>query len=382
MSAYDIYSHGRMIRDRVRTDAYAEALRRCVGPDSVVLDMGTGVGIFAVLACQFGARRVFAVDPNEAIQVAREIASANGCAGQIEFIEDLSTRINLPEPADVIVSEMHGVLPMFEQNITSIIDARERLLAHGGTIIPQVETLWAGPVEAPECFEQVKAPWTNSPYDLDMQPAMQVAANTWFKANLGRDTLLGEPKCWGTLDYGKVESPNLRGKVNLTVARAGTGHGIAVWFETVLVDGVGFSNAPGEPETIFGQAFFPWLEPIAVSSGDRISLALRADFVHGYHLWRWETTMWDQAGKEKVNFKQSTFFGLPISAKALHKRADDFLPRLNEDGQFRRLVLSLMDGKTQLGDVANQAVTRFPKRFANYDDAKNAIDNLVEKYSD
>lgn len=381
MSSYDIYSYGRMIRDSVRTDAYAEALRRRVGPDSVVLDMGTGVGIFALLACQFGARRVFAVDPNEAIQVARQLAAANACADKIEFIEDFSTRISLPEPADVIVSEMHGILPMFEQNVTSIIDARERLLAQGGTIIPQAERLWAAPVEAPKCYESVRAPWTNRPYGLDMKPALRSAANSWFKVNLQGETLLAEPKSWGTLDYAKVESPNLSGKVNLTATRAGTGHGIAVWFETVLVDGVGFSNAPGEPETIFGQAFFPWLEPVAVSPGDKISLVLRADFVRGHHLWRWETTMWEKAGKEKISFKQSTFFGLPISAEALHKRAEDFLPRLNEDGQFRRLVLSLMDGKTQLGDIANQAIAEFPDRFANYDDAKTMVGDLSEKYS-
>src|SRR5260221_7971762 len=98
MFGYDIYSFGRMIQDRVRTDAYAEALRRSVGASSVVLDMGTGVGIWALLACQFGARKVYAVDPNDAIQIAREIAAANGYASKIEFIQDLTTRITLPEP--------------------------------------------------------------------------------------------------------------------------------------------------------------------------------------------------------------------------------------------------------------------------------------------
>ncbi len=67
MLAYDIYAFGGMIRDRVRTDAYAEALRRSVGPNSVVLDLGTGVGIWALLACRFGARKVYAVDPNDVI---------------------------------------------------------------------------------------------------------------------------------------------------------------------------------------------------------------------------------------------------------------------------------------------------------------------------
>jgi hypothetical protein len=39
--------------------------------------------------------------------------------------------------------------------------------------------------------------------------------------------------------------------------RTGTGHGIVVWFEADLVEGVGFSNSPGAPETIYGSLFFP-----------------------------------------------------------------------------------------------------------------------------
>src|SRR6185436_3279643 len=115
MLSYDIHAFGRMIQDSVRTDAYAQALRRLVRPGSVVLDMGAGVGIWALLACRFGARKVYAVDPNDVIQIAREITAANGYADKIEFINDMSTAVTLPEQADVLVTEMHGVVPMFEQ---------------------------------------------------------------------------------------------------------------------------------------------------------------------------------------------------------------------------------------------------------------------------
>src|SRR4030095_15908027 len=121
MLAYDIYDYGGMIRDRVRTDNYARALRASVNEDSVVLDIGTGVGIWSLLACQFGARKVYAIEPSDVIHVARELAVANGFADRIEFIQDLSTRISLPERADILVTDMHGVVPMFEQNLPSMI---------------------------------------------------------------------------------------------------------------------------------------------------------------------------------------------------------------------------------------------------------------------
>ena len=78
--------YGFMIADNARMDAYVEALRRAVGSDSVVVDIGAGTGVFSLLACQFGARRVYAIEPAVAIQVAREIAAANGYADRIEFI--------------------------------------------------------------------------------------------------------------------------------------------------------------------------------------------------------------------------------------------------------------------------------------------------------
>ena len=87
---YSLAGYGEMIADRVRVEAYSRALRAAIRPGSVVLDIGTGPGILAVLACRFGAGRVFAIEANPVIQLAREIAAANRCADKIEFIEDLS----------------------------------------------------------------------------------------------------------------------------------------------------------------------------------------------------------------------------------------------------------------------------------------------------
>src|SRR6185437_16151653 len=95
---YSLHFYGQMLADAPRMDAYAAALRRLVRPDSVVMDLGCGPGVFALLACKLGARRVYAVEPNNVIGLAREVAVANGLADRIEFFESLSTEITLPEP--------------------------------------------------------------------------------------------------------------------------------------------------------------------------------------------------------------------------------------------------------------------------------------------
>src|SRR5687767_12327163 len=115
---YSIAGHGAMIADTIRTDAYAEALRRVVKSGDVVLDIGTGSGIFALLACRFGARKVYAVEPGDAIDLAREIARTNGMNERIEFIRGLSTNIDLPERANVVVSDLRGTMPLFKSHVT------------------------------------------------------------------------------------------------------------------------------------------------------------------------------------------------------------------------------------------------------------------------
>src|SRR5258707_1531325 len=93
---YSLDAYGSMIADRVRMGAYAQALRKTVREGSVVVEIGTGPGIFAVLACQLGASWVYAIEPSEIIQVARQVATANGYAGKIVLYERVSDEVKIP----------------------------------------------------------------------------------------------------------------------------------------------------------------------------------------------------------------------------------------------------------------------------------------------
>ena len=165
---YSLHFYGQMIADTARMGAYAAALRQVVKPDSVVMDLGSGPGVFALLACKLGARGVYAVEPSNVIGLAREAAAANGFAERIQFFESMSTEITLDERASIIVSDLRGVLPWFQQHIPSIIDARERHLARGGTLIPRRDMLWAAVVEAPTQYEGLIGPWQNNKLELDL----------------------------------------------------------------------------------------------------------------------------------------------------------------------------------------------------------------------
>lgn len=318
---YSAADHWKMMADHVRGDAYEEALRRSVKPGVTVLDIGTGTGIFALLACVFGAGRVYAIEYDDSIQVAKSLAASNGLAGRIEFIQGFSTDVTLPERVDVIVSDLRGVLPLHGRHLPSIEDARRRFLAPGGVLIPQRDMIWAAPVEAPELYHQLVAPWERDPHGLDFETARLLAANRWSKVRLRSQELLAPPQLWTTLEYEQVESPDVSGELTFVVARPGTAHGWCVWFDSTVIEGVSFSSAPGAPELIYGNGFFPLLHPVQLAAGDHVSLTLSANLVGGDYVWRWATRLYGESedGKPRAEFLQSNFIGASISSSTLRR---------------------------------------------------------------
>jgi protein arginine N-methyltransferase 1 len=379
---YDIDTFGQLIADRVRTGAYAEALRRVVRPESIVLDIGTGTGILALLACRFGARRVHAVEADPIIATAREIAVANGCADRIVFHEAMSTELDLPERADVIVSDIYGILPLHRSRIPVLADARERLLAPDGVMIPRRDHLWLAAVCAPGAHRVVSEPWIANEYGFDMTAARDIAANQCRRVVLEAGDLVTDPVACGTLDYATVTDPSFHVKAGARVNRAGPVHGFCMWFDAELVDGVGFSNAPGRPHVIYGNAFFAWPEPVEARAGDEVRLDVRARLAGGRYVWAWDSAM-RVAGDPstgRAEFRQSTFLGMPLASGGLRAVAAEHAPGLGEEGRVDRSVLEAMAGGASLEIIARRLQAEHPARFRHYEDALAHAGALSVRY--
>ena len=380
---YSLSGYGEMIADDVRTNAFVEAIRRTVTPGSVVLDIGTGTGFFALMACRSGARRVYAIEPSNVIDVARQMAAANGCAGSIEFIQALSTDISLPERVDVIVSDLRGVLPFFQNHIAAIADARQRFLAPGGVQIPRSDTLWLACVEAPDLHRSIASPWSDNKYGLDMRVARDLLANQWCRADVKPEQLMTLPGCCGSIDYSNIVNPGLHAKLRVDAKRAGTAHGICVWFDSILADGIHFSNSPENPKLIYGSAFFPWPEPVTLNAGETIAITLKGELIDGEYVWAWETVIQRQptSGGDSIHFRQSEFFGQPMSLGQLRKLSASHVPVLNEGGKIDCLILKMMHEGTSLGDIASSLLSLHPLRFSRWQDALTRVAKLSATYS-
>ena len=371
-----------MVAAGPRVSAYVDALRASVRPGATVLDIGAGAGFFALLACKLGAGRVHAIEVDVALEVARASAVANGFAERITFHSGLSTEIVLDLRADVIVSDLRGVLPLFQRHIASIVDAKHRFKAPAGVLIPARDHLFAALVHDPMLHARHAEPWTQNPFGLDLTAGHVYVVNSWRRTEAKAGQLVVAPQRWATLDYSTIENPNVAGSVAWTVERPGTAHGLLLWFDAELTPGIGFSNAPGQPKLIYGQGFFPLEAAVELAPGDRVAVDIRADLVDGEYVWSWRTRV-DAAdgGHPKAEFRQSTFKSQPVSAAALARRAAGHVPAVTPSLELDRFCLERIDGRTSHETIARALAERFPDRFQQWTAALNHVVRLAERYA-
>lgn len=378
--SYDLGDYAAMIADPVRGAAYLAAMRECVRPGSVVADIGAGPGVLGVYAAMLGARRVFLVEPDQSVGAALGLAAENGVADRIEIIARASTDIELPERADLIVSDLRGVLPLWQRHLVAAADMRRRLLAPGGACIPVRDTLHVAPVDDAALHDKVVRGWRPLAATMHVRTLGDLLANSWYRTHAAATQLLSPPAHWATLAYDDAPLTAVSGTCDVTVSRDGVLHGLLCWFDAALTATIGFSNAPAAPPALYGQAFFPLATPIAVRAGDTARLSLRA--VQTAHDWEWawaaEVT---RSGTSVGAGRQATLKGQTASPGQLARRDARFVPRPSADAEAMALILECMDGSRSLAAIAAHLRERLPDRFGSERDALQFVASRDELFA-
>jgi len=298
--------HRGLLADRVRTDAYRAAIVATVRPGDVVVDIGCGSGILSFFACEAGAARVYAIDRGGMAGIAQFLARHLGYADRVTVLQDESTAVELPERADVLVTETMGSLG-FDENIAgSILDARTRLLKPGARIVPQRLGVSVAPVELPEPYAKHVTWWSEPRYGLDLGPVRVFAANSIVFAHIAPAAHVAEAAHIIDVDLTTARSTLFRGKSRFIATRDAAVHGFGVWFDATLAAGIELTNAHGGA-TEWAQGFLPLDEPLTVTAGTGVDLDLETD---DGKVWRWR----GRAGS--VSFDQTTLFAAAPYAPA------------------------------------------------------------------
>ena len=369
--------HREYLSDTHRIGAFSSAIRSLVKPGQVVLDLASGTGILGLLACQAGAVRVYAIESGDIAGLARRLADENGYGDRITIINEHSTRVQLPEPVDVIVGDLAGRFG-FEAGLFEILsDARRRFLKPGGVFMPSTVEMWVAPVEAAEVRPQVDF-WSNPVAGLTFGAAHAIARSTGYPRRFDPEDLLarGLPITSARL---ADDTRTLSGSARFIISRRAIMHGLAGWFSATLAPDVALTNAPGAANRINRRnVFFPLRDSAAVEAGDHVSvtMVIRPETL----IVRWRVQI--HRGEMLLHTTDtSTFEGMLLSREELARSRPDFRPTLNEAGLARRTVVDLCDGVRSNREIEGEVFARHPQLFQSLDEATAFVAEVVTRYA-
>jgi Flp pilus assembly protein TadD len=274
--------HFPMMNDAFRNQAYERAIRKAVGPEMRVLDIGTGAGLLAMMSARAGAKAVTSCEMVTVVaDKAREIVERNGFADRVTVIGKKSNDVvigkDMPAPADVLVSEIlssdllgEGVLPAME-------DARGRLVKAGGRIIPSAGAVCAflagGDDLELRTFAHEAAGFDISPFNEFSPLRFSIRRGNYPYSRYSDDLDIFD------FDFaGAPYFPAETRQIAVTVTETGRCQGVVQWIRLQLEDEV-FENHPDLPNPASGWAhmFHAFPESVSLTKGQTVWLVAEHD---------------------------------------------------------------------------------------------------------
>jgi hypothetical protein len=276
--------HHSMLADRVRTSSFLRAVMDTVHPGDVVVDIGSGTGVLSLFAAMAGASHVYSIEREAVIEVAKEIAARNGLSTKVTFIAGSSPEVEIPERADVLVTETIGNVGFDEGIVAWVADAKRRFLKPDARVVPRRVDALASVVSIPRDFEAIQE-WSNPLHTLDFSPLARVARNSLLWTELSPAAIVTEPTVVFGTDFSQ-DAPPLVGRVRVEAIKDASVHGIGVWFRSDLTPSTTITNAPPNPVPSWEQGFLPIDEPIDVTVGDHVEFEVSSSDSGDEWTWR------------------------------------------------------------------------------------------------
>lgn len=278
--------------DADRVAAYQRAIERYVKPGQVVVDVGTGSGLRAILAAKRGPSRLYAVDASRNLDTARWVARRNGLS-DIEFVRADSARFQPPEKVDVLLHEQMGDALFDAGLVPKLMKLRDRILAPGGRILPNRFEVFFEPVQL---REEARLPfiWNQRLPDVDFS-CLQMLRDTLDPTYFTRfirphdvERRLCDPEPAFALDLETLRTGSLPQRLRLErpAVREGRVDGLCLFFRARFDSELSFDTFP-ERRQSRTPVLLLRMDPRDFARYETIGVELSLPELSDITTWRW-----------------------------------------------------------------------------------------------
>jgi len=273
--------HFPMLADEGRNRAYAKAIAAKVRPGDIVLDIGCGAGLTAMLAARAGAKHVYACEQQPLIaQAAERVIQQNGLSDRITVIPKMSHNlvvgVDLPEPADVVISEIVDTVLLGEGALATLVHAMHTLAKPAARAIPERGTLKAQLVQS-EHLLTLWRPQHAEGFKLDaFHHLANVAQMTPSDLSACSLQSMGAATDLFQFDFMRPDLTSAQAMKHLACSASGTIHAVFVFFEMDLTPGIKLSNGLGSGGH-WGRTAFLLDQPIPADQCDFLPVTASHD---------------------------------------------------------------------------------------------------------
>lgn len=289
----DVGNHANMLLDRVRVNAFADAIGETVGRDDVVADIGSGSGLLAIIAAKRGARKVYAVERGVLAPLLADAVRDNGVEGIVEIIRADARDVVFPEPPTVLVSETLGSFGI-DEDILGLIKHVKKKAHPACRVIPERFEVELALAHVPELEEELRVLEVGLPVRLlALREALASRVTVTSIPTTYLCTTVGQT---GPLRPGIDDLPRALGcKVRTT--KPIRANAIVGWFSSQLSPSISLRSGPGPKSPSWSHVVLPLDPPLDLAEGDTIALEVRPSVVTERGTWAWSAARGDDVSK-------------------------------------------------------------------------------------
>ena len=273
--------HVPMINDNDRNNFYLSALKSVIKTSSSVFEIGTGSALLSVMAANLGAHEINTCETNSIMaNTATKIIADNNLSKKINVIRKKSNAIKVGEdinkPADVLVSEIFSSNLLSEEVLSSLEDAKKRLISKNAKIIPEYGSIMIslfggddiGKNIYTEKFENIKLKKFNS---------IIAKKHILHRQDLKIDLMSNAFEAFRFDFVNKNDFPPENKKIEIEATKKGRSYGIIQWIKLEMGNGLNHENHPSNLTKASGwqRILYVFDDPIELSIGQKVVITAK-----------------------------------------------------------------------------------------------------------